>query len=235
MYLVARGRQDRALDTDGTLARAVHNMRAWFERQSDGKSLRIDTVDGLPDIGFVQLRADDNEIIQENRRNGIARAVGSLMQAAGWSLAPDKVYAAFIDNAPDFACGAGLYPFAAVSLGGVTSRNGACDRGYSPGAFPLRGIESTLMHELLHALGAVPSCAPNVDAGGHVRNSPEDIMQFLDRQDLDTGRDDYYGHGRSDCPDLRRSAYLTPTEPNAEIPRPLSSTPARNAGAWSTR
>ena len=27
---------------------------------------------------------------------------------------------------------------------------------------------------------------------------------------LDVGRDDYYGHGRTDCPDLADSPFLTP-------------------------
>jgi hypothetical protein len=36
-----------------------------------------------------------------------------------------------------------------------------------------------------------------------------------DRMQLDAGHDDYYGHGRTDCPDLANSPYLGPPEQHA--------------------
>jgi hypothetical protein len=61
------------------------------------------------------------------------------------------------------------------------------------------------VHELLHALGAVPGGAPHTCAqsGGHVCDNDGDIMfpstsgEPLDAMRLDIGRDDYYGHGGS--------------------------------------
>ncbi|MDQ3822298.1 MAG: hypothetical protein M3321_03555, partial [Actinomycetota bacterium] len=61
------------------------------------------------------------------------------------------------------------------------------------------------VHELLHALGAVPQAAPHTCArsAGHVCDSDVDLMfpstsgEALDAMRLDVGRDDYYGHGGS--------------------------------------
>ena len=61
------------------------------------------------------------------------------------------------------------------------------------------------VHELIHALGAVPSGAPNecVSSQAHVCDSSTDLMfpsttgAPLDAARLDVGRDDYYGHSGS--------------------------------------
>jgi hypothetical protein len=72
---------------------------------------------------------------------------------------------------------------------------------------------------------AVARCAPHHDAqsGGHVTDDPEDIMyargsRTLTPRRFDTGRDDYFGHGRSDCLDLGRSPFLLPAPVDPELP-----------------
>jgi hypothetical protein len=68
------------------------------------------------------------------------------------------------------------------------------------------------LHEMLHGIGAVPTCAPRYTTlgGGHVTD-PNDLMYYSAGSQpkfLDIGRDDYFGHGRTDCPDLARSPYI---------------------------
>jgi hypothetical protein len=75
-----------------------------------------------------------------------------------------------------------------------------------------------MLHEILHTLGAVPTCAPHHHRAGHVSDRTDDIMwagtgAWQVPGHLDPGRDDYYGHGRSDCFDLARSPYLTSNAP----------------------
>jgi hypothetical protein len=64
----------------------------------------------------------------------------------------------------------------------------------------------------MHAMGAVPACAPNFTLAGHSSDSPTDLMyagpQPWQPSVLDPGHDDYFGHGRSDCLDVARSGYL---------------------------
>ena len=79
-------------------------------------------------------------------------------------------------------------------------------------------------HELLHALGAVPSGAPHACLGddGHVCDSVDDLMyptttgQSLSQLFLDFNHDDYYGHPGS-WDDIQDSLWLhrlnVPAEP----------------------
>ena len=71
-----------------------------------------------------------------------------------------------------------------------------------------------LAHELTHLLGAVPPCAPNYDGTWHVDDDRRDVLyNGPERRDwdnlmLDPGNDDYYMHGRDDCPDIVDSPLL---------------------------
>jgi hypothetical protein len=73
----------------------------------------------------------------------------------------------------------------------------------------------TAVHELIHALGAVPAGAPHtcVSSSGHVCDAVDDLMypttsgEPLDAVVLDRGRDDYYGHSGSWF-DVRDSFWL---------------------------
>ena len=64
-----------------------------------------------------------------------------------------------------------------------------------------------LAHELTHALGAVPACAPHASSG-HVNDDPRDILyQGPSPRDwnnitLDPGNDDYYRHSNATCSDI---------------------------------
>jgi hypothetical protein len=65
-----------------------------------------------------------------------------------------------------------------------------------------------MIHEIMHALGFVPTCAPHQTLAGHVSDSPNDVMYAGGApwapSTLDVGHDDYY----------------TPTSPAASISRP---------------
>ena len=70
----------------------------------------------------------------------------------------------------------------------------------------------TIAHELVHGLGAARDCAPHSTGDGHVTDDPWDILT-ADRPasaigrvvTLDADRDDYFGHGMPDCPDIADS------------------------------
>ena len=77
--------------------------------------------------------------------------------------------------------------------------------------------EVVMVHELFHVFGAVPSCSPNYIDGSHVQDVENDLMYAgADRGPrggvtfIDVGRDDYYGHGNSDCLDVSQSRFLEP-------------------------
>jgi hypothetical protein len=81
--------------------------------------------------------------------------------------------------------------------------------------FPFGGTY-LLVHELTHALGAVPSCAPHSEGTGHVDDDVRDVLyngplpRDWDNLTLDPGRDDYYPVTPNGCPSIAASIFLGP-------------------------
>jgi hypothetical protein len=80
------------------------------------------------------------------------------------------------------------------------------------------------IHEMMHSLGAVPQCAPNIDKVTDPAYRPSNsIGHSADVHDLmywnvgnqpkhiDPGHDDYYGTGRADCLDIATSPFVAST------------------------
>jgi hypothetical protein len=66
-----------------------------------------------------------------------------------------------------------------------------------------------MLHEVMHTIGLVATCAPHQYLAGHVSDSPHDLMWAGDAPwslpaVLDVGRDDYYLQPNANCPDLSR-------------------------------
>ena len=83
------------------------------------------------------------------------------------------------------------------------------------------------LHELFHALGFVQLCAPKAvidkseiwGKNDHL-SYDGDIMSDRggDENNIDKKRKEYYGHSNINCPmDLRKSAFLEPTEKNFQL------------------
>tara|TARA_Y100000590_G_scaffold440873_1_gene566825 strand:+ start:979 stop:1932 length:954 start_codon:yes stop_codon:yes gene_type:complete len=71
--------------------------------------------------------------------------------------------------------------------------------------------EATILHEILHTLGAPSKCATNLDPNNifHVNDSNKDILyKYSGNIYLDYNNDDYYNHNMKDCYDLVDSNYL---------------------------
>lgn len=70
--------------------------------------------------------------------------------------------------------------------------------------------EATILHEILHTLGAPSKCGDNLDDSGfHVVDSTNDILHKESGNEyLDFNNDDYYNHNIVNCRDLKNSKYL---------------------------
>ena len=70
--------------------------------------------------------------------------------------------------------------------------------------------EATILHELLHTLGAPSKCGKNLDnRKSHVSDSTKDIMyKQSGKEYLDFQNNDYYNHNIEGCADLKNSNYL---------------------------
>jgi hypothetical protein len=222
VYAVPTDGVDRALDTSGAIESSVASFQRWLAAETGGAMLRQDTFEGSLDVTFVQLPRTDAQIA--SRGAYVRDEIEALMRSAGL-IAPDKLYAVYYDGSSTYSCGGGAWPPAlngavgAIYLHGRPPGAPPCDSNSlaAPGA-PPGYFDYAMLHELFHTLGAVPTCAPHHHQAGHVSDRPDDIMwsgpaPWQIPGHLDPGRDDYYGHGRSDCLDLARSEYLTANPP----------------------
>ena len=94
------------------------------------------------------------------------------------------------------------------------------------GAYPQDNWKIHL-HELFHALGFVQLCAPGAVIEKNERWGKNDHLSYDgdimsdrggDANNIDKKRKEYYGHSNINCPmDLRKSAFLEPTEKNFQL------------------
>jgi hypothetical protein len=79
-------------------------------------------------------------------------------------------------------------------------------------------LEFGMLHELMHTLGLVPTCAAHEWRNGHVSDDANDLMWAGDTAwapdgwggvVLDSGRDDYYRAPIPGCLDLADSRFLS--------------------------
>ena len=222
IYAVPRDGTDRRLDVTGALESSVASFQRWLATETGGPNLRLDTFQGALDVTFVRLRKTDAQIAA---RDAFVRdELETLLADAGFA-APKKLYAVYYDGSSTYACGGGAWPptlpgrVAAMYLHGRPAGSPPCDSNALavPGA-PPGYLDYAMLHEILHTLGFVARCAPHHHKGGHISDRADDILwagtgSWQVPGHLDPGHDDYYGHGRSDCPDLARSAFLTSNPP----------------------
>jgi Divergent InlB B-repeat domain len=208
LYVVAADVADRGLDTDGEIAASVASWQGWLRGQTGGRGIRLDTYQGALDVTFFRLATTSG--------GALPRPVGAIsteLAAAGFS-APEKIYAVYYDGASTVTCGDGGAPYPSEYLTGSDSRVGGarCTGGFA--ASPPGYFDFGLLHELVHALGYVPSCAPHAAALEHVGDSPYDLMwgggpwASLPEMQLDVGHDDYFEARIPGCPDLSGSRFL---------------------------
>jgi hypothetical protein len=235
VYAVPRDGEDRSLDTNGTVASSVAAFQTWLAAEAGGANLRLDVFRGELDVTFVRLQRSDAELAA---RGAFVRDEIEAELTRRGLVVSSKVYAVYYDGSSTWSCGGGAWPprlpgrVAAMYLRGEPPGAPACatNRFAGPGD-PPGYFEFGMLHELLHTLGFAAECATHHHLAGHVRDNPNDLMWAGDAPwqlppRLDIGRDDYYGHGRSDCPDLATSPYLSSNPP----PPPVASAIAYSVG-----
>jgi hypothetical protein len=219
VYALPSDGVDRELDTNGTIETSFGAAQKWLADQTGGRAFRLDTVDGEPDISFFDLSRSDADLQSEDAFT--REAIEAELIDAGFD-SPDKIYAVYYDGGSTYACGSGAYPPTIVGnvlvlfLDG-TPLNGAIQCGENEFAADVDSPvfwEYVAVHEILHTLGLVPTCAPNEELSGHISGPPNDLMYEGEEETdlpkaLDAGHDDYYKHDDSDCIDLDESPYLT--------------------------
>jgi Divergent InlB B-repeat domain len=208
---------DRFAELAGAIATDAASMDAWWRAQDASRAPRFDlaafpdcaSTFGRLDISAVRLPADAAAYAGDQYR-----LLERDLNAAGF-VDPDKKYLVYYDGPVDDAkaCGEGN---AGIVEGGPEAFAVVYLQACGPQT-PGDGEGSaaiTAAHEMTHVLDAVLPEAPHQCEGGHVCDSPTDLMKAagsatdtLSASVLDVGRDDYYGHAGG-WDDLQDSPWL---------------------------
>ncbi|MEX0683315.1 MAG: hypothetical protein WD472_07645 [Dehalococcoidia bacterium] len=220
MYVLPADGADQELDIDGTVAASFGAAEGWLSGQTGGRTLRLDTFEGEPDISFITLSRPDDDV-QAEGAFGRDLIEGELREA-GFDSA-EKVYAVYYDGGSTYACGSGAYPPRIVGNVAVLWLHGLplsgairCgDNEFAEGGDDAGFWEYVAVHEIMHTLGFVPTCSPNETLDGHISGPANDLMYEGEEESdlpkaLDAGNDDYYRTDIVGCPDFEDSPYLTP-------------------------
>jgi hypothetical protein len=230
IYALPSDGRDDLLDVNGVISLSASAMNTWLVGKI-GHGLRYDTYEGNLDISFLPLD-QDAETIGDLGTN-ILVFLEHEVKSRGFDPS-HKIFVVYYDGlfvTAEGYCGLAAYPpdgagqTAVLLLRGYNpTTDTVCPRQFTKSADYTGFFEMTILHEVLHLLGMVPSCAPN-DLDGHVSDNPQDLM--YSEYDgsysplymvLDYHNDDYYGHGNPTCPDLARSSFLEPLPSGAEPP-----------------
>jgi hypothetical protein len=231
LYVVPSDGADRALDTSGAIRNSVSAFQTWLAGRADGRTLRPDTFQGSLDISFLRLSRTDADIASTG--SFVRDAIEKETKAAGFDQA-DKIYGVFYDGTSSTACGGGAWPpqlpgnVAAMYLKGLPDGPVPCSSNQlSPDGTTPGYLDISMLHEIMHTIGFVASCAPNQTRSGHVSDSQDDLMWAGDAPwapsgwanlQLDVGNNDYYRTGSTSCMDLDKSPYLTGNTGHAVYP-----------------
>jgi hypothetical protein len=245
LYVLPSDRVDRALDTNGAICRSVQAQYNWFTSQTtNGAALRYDLSGSVLDIQFVRLSKTDAQMRGSGNTGDVNTGIAYVrdriereLTAMGVIRDTRKLYAVYYGGTSDWACGGASWPpvlvgkVVALYLNGLPNSSLPCSSNPVGASSTTPGyIEYAMLHETLHGLGFVADAAPGEHSGGHVFDSPRDLMYaarpgtadpawdiYSGTVQLDFGRNQYYGHGGPQL-DLARSAFLAPLPANPVAP-----------------
>jgi hypothetical protein len=134
----------------------------------------------------------------------------SALHAAGYGVSGETVVA--YTPTTGNGCGSTLQHDGAATTVGIWMPACAIYPSATTVSWPY-GATYLVAHEMTHAFGAVPACAPHSDGTGHVNDDPRDVLyngasgRDWDHLMLDPGHDDYYGHSIPGCLDIAHSPF----------------------------
>lgn len=225
IYAVPSDKQDLQRDIKGTFAKSLLAANNFFAKTTQQRIRLDETLAGDLDVSFLALPNADSYYAS---KLAFAReAVQTDVRAAGFTDSR-KIYLVYYEGTNDSSCGNG--PSVGVGDGvtvlylqGLSGTSYACaNNPFSTDPQVATYWEFVPLHEIVHTLSFVHSCAPH-GKDNHTTDDPADLM-YAGNQPwrptaIDPGQDDYYGPNvPKDCPrNLMYSAFLEP-QLGTEIP-----------------
>jgi hypothetical protein len=178
----------------------------WFRGQTGGRGLNwAKDAGGAVDVQVVSI--DRSRAQLEAAPDPLSELIDSLKRAGVSD--PSGIFAVYIEAGDPAASACGI-----TSQGYSVLWMTACDihPDVATPSWPY-GATYLVAHEVTHALGAVPACAPHEGNGGHVIDDNRDLLyagpagRDWDHLTLDPGHDDYYHHDNAGCPDIEDAPF----------------------------
>ncbi len=238
IYLLPCEREDRKFDVNLNIEFSLLAINEWFLNKSENQKLRFDLNDKKKiDVTFLRVNKTMNWFDDKNNKKiDISYKIKEIINDnkdifnnfnekkfiiffEGWER---RKYVNFdICGKADFEGNIAIYytfsRFKKYIGNDVILKNNkrifTCtknDHLNDVNDFNFGDAEATILHELLHTLGAPSKCGKNLDDNkSHVSDNIKDIMHRESGNDyLDFKNDDYYNHNIKGCADLKDSNYL---------------------------
>ncbi|WP_164931961.1 hypothetical protein [Janthinobacterium sp. 17J80-10] len=180
VYALPFGATDIRIDLGPVLENSTGAANNWLASQTGGRKLKFDTIGGRLDVTFVQLQRTDAEFdaFGVNKRDAIEADLAN----SGFLL-PEKIYVVYYDGGNSRYCADAPHPpelqgqVIVMYLQGTPAGAPPCGSNpFSGNSLAAPGYwEFSLLHEIMHALGAVDADAPDYD-NTHVNYDPRDLM-----------------------------------------------------------
>lgn len=223
MYVLPSDGMDHQYDTDGAIARSVSSWEYWLCGQTGGAGLKLDTHDGQLDVTFIRLAASDNTIKSgaDSGYHGppnpyVRDDIEARLRQLGL-IGPSKLYAVYYGGSNSFSCGGGAWPPTLPGQVAVLYKVNGSDcvtQGLGASSTIPGFADISMLHEIMHTLGFVPTTAPHHTRAGHTSDTPTDLMYAGDHGwaapnvVLDYNHDDYYKANISNSLDLSNSIFF---------------------------
>ena len=183
-----------------TLRTEIDIASRWLASQTGGRTLRF--AEEGAEVAIAEQRLSITSAELASRTDAAVTIQDELRHGEGGDDVIRLVFAPV--RFPDKRCGETSGTLVIIWVGSCDADPSAAIAEFGD------GTTTVIAHELMHALGAVESCAPNHGRDGHVTDDPTDLMYV--GQDaapgpgkvLDPGRDDYFEHGNDGCWDIAR-------------------------------
>lgn len=197
LYIIPQDGQDNSLDLEGSLLNSIGSVQNWLAGQTGGRTLRLDTFEGVFDVTFARLDETNAEIAASGElADDILRA---RLMATGFD-STEKLYVIYYDGEVTAQFCTRREREQPIRMLFFFLRQCNDIRFADFPTDEMRRAEATLMHDILHMLGFVGEGAPHW-VNMHVNDDPQDIMDFNHPSPpyhLDVGRDDYFGENVPD-------------------------------------
>jgi len=228
VYLLPCDAEDRKFDINGHIRYSIQSINNWLLDKTENQILNFDKIENNQvDITFIRVNKSINWFTKyntiENRNNDASAKIEKIIlnNKKIFNNFNNKKFIVFFEgwekrrSIINKVCGRskfnGKVAIFYTSEKNTKIKSCTLDNLNNSILEKFGESEETILHEILHTLGAPSKCGKNVDLKKslHVNDNDNDIMNSVSGSIyLDFNNDDYYKHNISNCPDLFLSEYL---------------------------